>query len=48
MRWQRWVRIVMVLLAAATLIGISSPSEAEAEERRRAVQRADPQAMIET
>jgi LPS export ABC transporter protein LptC len=49
MRWQRWVRIVMVALAAATLVGIfisvRKPGRKNAD---LPVQRADPQATIET
>jgi LPS export ABC transporter protein LptC len=49
MRWQRWVRIVMVLLAAATLIGIFiSVRKPKRKNADALVQRADPQAMIET
>ena len=49
MRWQRWVRIVMVLLAAATLIGIFiSVRKPRRKNADALVQRADPQAMIET
>ena len=49
MRWQRWVRIVMVLLAAATLIGIFfSVRKPKRKNADALVQREDPQAMIET
>ena len=49
MRWQRWVRIVMVMLAAATLIGIFiSVRKPKRKNADALVQREDPQAMIET
>jgi LPS export ABC transporter protein LptC/lipopolysaccharide transport protein LptA len=49
MRWQRWVRIVMVVLVAATLIGIfMSVRKPGRKGTDSLVQRADPQAMIET
>ncbi len=49
MRWQRWVRIVMVVLAVATLVGIFvSVRKPKRKNADALVQRADPQAMIET
>lgn len=49
MRWQRWVRLGMVLLAVATLVGIFvSVRKPKRKGAEALVQRADPQAQIET